>query len=376
MTPTKRIMLVGGGSGGHFYPLMSLAEELRRNEVSDTELYYIGPEPYDETVLKSHGITFVLCPAGKARRYASFRNILDICVTFWGCFVALWKLYMLYPDVIVTKGGYTSVPIILAAAFLRIPIVVHESDTRPGRANKLASAFTSHVAISFEDARPYFKKNEVLFTGIPIRSELLNPTEGNVHEILGTDASLPTLLILGGSQGAERLNTLMLKSLRMLLPYYNIIHQTGKSNFDVSVLSARELIEDNALLGRYRPIAFFTDPKILNAAYEAATLIISRAGTGTIYEIALHGKPSILIPIPETVSHDQRTNAYAYARSGAAVVLEETNLVDSLLTSEIDRIMKNTALYLEMTKSALNFAPQNGAQLLAELTLEVARTHT
>ena len=125
MTPTKRIMLVGGGSGGHFYPLMSLAEELRRNEVSDTELYYIGPEPYDETVLKSHGITFVLCPAGKARRYASFRNILDICVTFWGCFVALWKLYMLYPDVIVTKGGYTSVPIILAAAFLRIPIVVH-----------------------------------------------------------------------------------------------------------------------------------------------------------------------------------------------------------------------------------------------------------
>jgi UDP-N-acetylglucosamine--N-acetylmuramyl-(pentapeptide) pyrophosphoryl-undecaprenol N-acetylglucosamine transferase len=368
-------MLVGGGSGGHFYPLMSLGAELRRTEPG-VELYYIGPDAYDVEALRKLQITFVSCPAGKRRRYASFLNFLDSFKVIFGFFVALKKLYVLYPDVIVSKGGYTSVPVILAAAFLRIPIVVHESDTRPGKANALASRFTKHIAISFEDARQYFLNHDVVFTGIPMRTELLQAPHGDPHALIGTDASLPTLFILGGSQGAERINELILETLDKLLPTYNVIHQTGKNNFDITVLSARELIQDDELLRRYRPIAFFDDPSVLNAAYHAASLIISRAGTGTIYEIAVHGKPSILIPIPESVSHDQRTNAYAYARSGGAVVLEENNLKDSLLMEEIDRIMKNTALYNDMADKARAYAPQNGAELLGNLVREVARTHS
>lgn len=375
MEPALRIMLVGGGSGGHFYPLIALAEAVRKTAPA-VELFYIGPEPYDREALNTYHISFIACPAGKNRRYASVLNFLDSFKVLWGFFVALRKLYVLYPDVIVSKGSYTSVPVILAAAFLRIPIVVHESDTRPGRANMLASRFTKHVAISFEDARPYFTKHEAVFTGIPLRTELLSVPEDDPHTRIGVDPSLPTILVLGGSQGAERINELILESLNTFLPAYNIIHQTGKNNFDITVLSARELITDDALLSRYRPIAFFTDPKVLNAAYHTASLIISRAGTGTIYEIATHGTPSILIPIPETVSHDQRTNAYAYARSGGAIVLEEGNLKDSLLTQEIDRIMKNPVLYKEMSEKAYAFAPQNGAQLLGTLVLEVAQTHS
>jgi UDP-N-acetylglucosamine--N-acetylmuramyl-(pentapeptide) pyrophosphoryl-undecaprenol N-acetylglucosamine transferase len=375
MKPALRIMLVGGGSGGHFYPLISLGEALAQ-EGERVDLYYIGPEAYDAEALRRIGATFVLCPSGKRRRYASFLNVLDVFKVIQGFFVALYKLYILYPDVIVSKGGYTSVPVILAAAFLNIPIVVHESDTRPGRATSLAARFTKHIAISFEDARPYFKRHDVVFTGIPVRSELLLPPVGDEHTRLGVDESVPTLLVLGGSQGAERLNTLMLESLDELLPHYNIIHQTGKNNFNITVLSARELIADDALLARYRPIAFFDDPNTLNAAYHASSLIISRAGTGTIYEVALHAKPSILIPIPETISHDQKTNAYTYARSGAATVLEETNLGDTLLTEEITRIMKNTAIWSDMARRAQAFAPAHGGKLLAQLTLTVARTHS
>jgi UDP-N-acetylglucosamine--N-acetylmuramyl-(pentapeptide) pyrophosphoryl-undecaprenol N-acetylglucosamine transferase len=374
MKPPLRIMLVGGGSGGHFYPLMSLAETLRRTE-SNLELYYIGPDPYDADALQKHGITFVSCPAGKTRRYASFLNFLDFFRVIFGFLVALRTLFILYPDTIVSKGGYTSVPVVLAAAFLRIPIVVHESDTRPGRANALAGKFTKHIAISFEDARPYFQSKQTVFTGIPLRSELLAQPNADVHRELGIDATMPTLLILGGSQGAERINTLILESLDELLPHYNIVHQTGKNNFDITVLTAREFIHDDILLSRYRPIAFFSDPTVLNYAYHAAALIISRAGTGSIYEIAVHGKPSILIPIPETVSHDQRTNAYAYARSGAATVLEETNMVDSLLAAEIDRIMKNEAVYTDMAAKAAAFAPRDGAQALSSLVLTVAENH-
>ena len=368
-------MLVGGGSGGHFYPLISLAEELKRLE-STIELYYIGPDEYDREALRTHNITFVSCPSGKNRRYASILNFLDIFKVIYGFFVALKKLFVLYPDVVVSKGSYTSVPVVLAAAFLRIPIVVHESDTRPGKANTLAARFTKHIAISFEDARQYFRKHDVIFTGIPMRTELLQKPTNDPHALTQIDASLPTLLVLGGSQGAERINELILETLDKLLPFYNIIHQIGKNNFDLTALSARGLIEDDVLFARYRPVAFFDNPTVLNAAYHRASLIISRAGTGTIYEIAAHGKPAILIPIPETVSHDQRTNAYAYARSGGAVVLEEANVRDSLLMEEIDRIMKNTALYTDMANKAQAFAPQNGAALLSELVTHVARTHS
>ncbi len=374
MSSHTRIMLVGGGSGGHFYPLMSIARELGDSAPS-SELYYIGPDPYDDEMLQAHGITFVYCPAGKQRRYSSFLNYLDFFKVIWGSLIALIRLYILYPDVIISKGSYTSVPIILAAAFLHIPIIVHESDTRPGKANALAARFAHNVAISFEDARAYFKNKNVTLTGIPMRRELVAPQQSDAKTLLGIDSDMPIILVLGGSQGAERINQLILDSLDELLERYTIIHQTGKAHFDLTVLSARELISDDVLLERYRPIAFFDNPVVLNDVYHCASLVVSRAGSTSIYEIAAHGKPSILIPIPETISHDQRTNAYAYARTGAATVLEEANLTDSLLTSEIDRIMGNPTDAATMSQKALDFAPLNGATAVAEMAHTIVEEH-
>jgi UDP-N-acetylglucosamine--N-acetylmuramyl-(pentapeptide) pyrophosphoryl-undecaprenol N-acetylglucosamine transferase len=241
----------------------------------------------------------------------------------------------------------------------------------------LAARFARYIAISFEEVREYFPKSkgEIVFTGIPMRDELMAQPRPDAFDALGIDANLPVLLVLGGSQGAERINELMLKALKTLLPWCTVIHQTGKSHFELTVLSARELITDNTLLERYRPVPFFDDATMLNDAYHLATLIISRAGSTSIYEIAQHGKPSILIPISEIVSHDQRSNAYAYARAGAALVLEENNVSVNLLTSEIDRIMKNPVVLTEMSLKAQAFAPQNGGNAVAKMALMIAEEH-
>ncbi len=370
---STRIVLVGGGSGGHFYPLMSIASALRKRGVRS--LYYMGPDPYNAPLLTFMQITYVQCLAGKQRRYSSFLNILDIFKTIGGLFVALYKLFVIYPDVVISKGGYTSVPIVIAAALLRIPIVVHESDTRPGKANALAARFARTIAISFEEVRPYFKHPSVHLTGIPLRDELVGPPSTDPFGALGIDPNIPVILFLGGSQGAERINELILQALPSLLSKYTVIHQMGKKHFDLTVLSARELIHDNALLARYRPLPYVDEPHTLNDLYHTATLIVSRAGSTTIYEIAHHGKPSLLIPIPESISHDQRTNAYAYAGKGAALVLEETNLTSNLLSSEIDRIMGNPILLTDMALKAQAFSPQNGSYAVSEMALQIAAEH-
>lgn len=369
-----RIMLVGGGTGGHFYPLISIAEALNATQAPPV-LYYIGPEPFDAPVLERHGITFVYCPSGKLRRYFSFNNFIDIFKVAGGFFVALVKLFVIYPDVVVSKGGHTSVPVLAAAWFLRIPVIVHESDAVPGRANKFGARFARHVAVSYEATGAHFKNaHNVVFTGIPIRRELIGMADGNERTHLGINSDLPIILIIGGSLGAERINNLILESLNKLLPRYEVIHQTGRDHFEVITNSVVRLITDEALLEHYHPVAFL-DGATLNRALHAASLVISRAGSNSIHEIAIHGKPAILIPIPESISHDQRTNAYTYARASNATVMEEHNLTVGLLVPEIERIMQNQDIYQSMVDGAGTFAIRNASETIASLIMNTAVEH-
>lgn len=378
MAKRERFVFVGGGTGGHFYPLMAIADAVRVKRISEgrevPELVYMGPNPYDQEALTKHGLRFVKCASGKTRRYASVQNILDVFRTFFGIWSALITLFMLYPDAVMSKGGGTSVPVIIAAWFLRIPVIIHESDSVPGRANKLAARFATHIAISYTDVAPFFPADKVALTGIPIRQELLNPPREHAAELLGIDPGIPTVLVLGGSQGAERLNTLVLETLDELLPSYNVVHQTGKAHFAAVVETSKTLIHDTSLLVRYHPVAFI-DAVTLNDALHIAAVVVSRAGSTTIYETAVHGKPSILIPIPEDVSHDQRTNAYAYSRTGAATVMEEGNLRDGLLSAEIERIMSDQNIYNAASAAARAFAPQNAAAQIATALGDIADSH-
>lgn len=367
-----RILFVGGGTGGHFYPLIAVAEVLRK-EGNTPELYYMGPDPYNREALVENEITFIYCPAGKLRIYPSIQNFFDLFRTFFGIFVAIWKLYVLYPDVVFSKGGYTSVPVLMAARFLRIPVVIHESDAVPGRANMLAKKFAKYIAISYAEAASYFDASRTALTGIPIRQALLeNSTDP--FGVIGLPNDLPIIYVTGGSSGAERINNIILRCLDELLPNFRIFHQVGPSKKDEVVLAAKTLIKDPALQSRYF-VADLVDAKTVNALLSAASLIITRAGSTTLFEIALHGRPSIVIPIPEDISRDQRSNAYAYARSGAATVVEEHNLTETLLTSEIHTIMSNMEKWQGMAKAATTFAPRDAAAKIASILRSIGAEH-
>lgn len=368
-------MFVGGGTGGHFYPLIAVAERLRMHGQPGTEyrFFYIGPDKYDEAELTKNNIEFIYCPAGKVRRYFSPLNFLTPFTTFYAFFVAVWKLYKVYPDVLFSKGGHTSVPVVLAAAFLCIPIVVHESDSRPGRANKLAAKFAKYIAISFEACAQFFPKKKTALTGIPIRQAFMQPA-ANPHAELGIPSDKPVIFVTGGSSGAVRVNNLILNSIDDLLPHFTIIHQTGAEHESTVASAAASLLTDSSLLSSYFVRGSLTGRE-MDLAQSAATIIISRAGAGTIFEIARKGKPSIIIPIPEEISHDQRNNAYEYARYGAAFVIEEKNLVDDLLVAEIHRIIDDEQRYRNMSMAAQQFAKDDAAEQLAAILITIADGH-
>lgn len=367
-----KIALVGGGSGGHFYPLMATAEAIIDSGI-ESELYYIGPNAFNPAELKTYNIKHIYCPAGKVRRYFSLKNFLDIFKTIGGFLVAFYKLYVLYPDVIFSKGSYTSVPILIMARFYRIPVVIHESDSRPGRANMIAKKFAKFIGIAYPEVAAFFPANKTALIGIPIRKAIttINP---DPFTALGIPNDLPLIYVTGGSLGADRINNLILNSLPNLLPNFRIFHQTGTELENTVVQTAQSLVTDTNLLQHYFVRGSVT-ANVVSNLLDAASIVITRAGSTTLFEIATHGKPAIVIPIPEEVSHDQRSNAYAYAGAGAGSVLEEGNLTANLLTAEIRSIMNDTIRYETMVQSALAFSKPDAAKKVADALISIALEH-
>jgi UDP-N-acetylglucosamine--N-acetylmuramyl-(pentapeptide) pyrophosphoryl-undecaprenol N-acetylglucosamine transferase len=376
-----KIVFTGGVTGGHFYPIIAVAEAIqdlvREKHLIAPEMYYLAPTSFDEKALFENGIAYIPVSAGKIRRYASVRNVTDVFITFFGTISAVFTLFRLYPDVVMSKGGYGSVPTVLAARLLRIPIIIHESDARPGRANLLASKWATKIAISFESAAQFFPKKaqgNIARTGIPVRKALMRTESQGAQQYLGLEARIPTILILGGSQGAMKINEMVLTALPDLVSFANIIHQTGPNNFKDVQEVANVVLKDNPHTSRYHPVNYLDEISLQRSA-GAADIIVSRAGAGSIAEIGLWKKPSILIPIPESISHDQRSNAYAYARTGAAVVLEEENLAPHILVSEIRRITSDTELSKQMGAAAKGFTDPDSARILATEILSIGLAH-
>ncbi len=376
-----KIVFTGGGTGGHFYPIIAIVEAMHdivRDEYLVTpKLYYIAPSPFNKNALFENSITFLKSPAGKIRRYPSLLNISDMVLTIFGFFWSLIQLIRLYPDVLVSKGGYVSVPTVFAAYLIGIPIIIHESDAKPGRANLFASHFATHIAISFESAAKYFPKKvrpKIARTGTPVRKLLLIPAPYDTSKLQNIDTTVPTVLVLGGSQGSQRINEVMLEALPDMVPFVNIIHQTGVHNFDSTKEIAQIALEKNLHKARYHPFANLSIDS-LHQYSGIANLVVSRAGAGSMAEIAAWKLPAILIPIPEAISHDQLLNAYAFARSGAATVLEEENLTPHLLVSEIKRIVNDTKLAKKMGDAGAALSDPDAARIIAKAALDIALSH-
>ena len=314
-----KILFGGGGTGGHFYPIIAVAQALNKiideEKIIDSKIYYLSTSPYNRGVLFENGITYKEISAGKFRRYFSVLNFFDLFKTAIGAVKALWVVYSIYPDVVFGKGGYASLPTLLAARILRIPTFIHESDSVPGKTNIWASKFAKKIAISYEEAGSYFPKEKTAYTGQPIREDILKPLREGAHEFLKLNPSIPTILVTCGSQGAELINDTILRALPDLLPKYQIIHQTGTLNLDTVEKLVSVITKDSPYKDRYRAFGYLNDLS-LRMASGISRLVVSRAGS-TIFEIAAWGLPSIVIPITDSNGDHQRKNAFNYARAGS-----------------------------------------------------------
>lgn len=372
-----RIVFTGGGTGGHFYPIIAVVqgiEEVVKNEkLLDPELYFLSPTPYNQKLLFEHNVAYHYIAAGKWRRYFSIRNFIDFPKTIFGIFQALIKLYTIYPDVVFSKGGYASLPTVVAAHILRIPIIIHESDSKPGRVTRLTARFAQKIAVSYPQAGKEFNQEKVAHTGNPIRNELLHPVSSGAREYLKMEEDIPVLFILGGSQGAERINRTIVDALPHLVEKYYIIHQTGAEHYQEVLSLANVMLEGNEKAQRYKPYEYL-DALAMRMAAGVADIVVTRAGS-TLFEAAAWGVPSIIIPIPEEISHDQRSNAYAVAREGAGVVIEEANFSDDILISQVEELLSDKSRYNKMTHKAKEFAPRDAAVKIARELIHIGLSH-
>ncbi len=372
-----KILLTGGGTGGHFYPIVatvqSIRDIVREKKLIEPIFYFAAPDPYNEKILFDQQIYFIKIPAGKSRVYFSLLNYIDWFKTGFGIIKALWKIFWIYPDIIFSKGGYGSFPVIIAGKILGIPIIIHESDSVPGRVNAIAAKYAEKIAISYPDAASFFDKEKVAWTGNPVRKEISLIAKEGAAEFLDLEAETKTILILGGSQGSQLINDLVIDSLPRLVENFQVIHQTGKLNYKEVKETTELVLKDSQFSNRYKQYEYMDDLAMRMSA-GAADLIISRAGS-TIFEIALWGIPSILIPITDSNGDHQRKNAYNYERSGACIVIEETNLSSNLLLSEIGRIFEKPEIYSAMVAGAKSFAKPEAAKSIAEEILELALKH-
>jgi len=373
-----KIVFTGGGTGGHFYPIIAVAQKV--NQIIDEEkilgakLYFFSSDPYDREMLAQNGIMYEEIKTGKVRTYFSIQNFFDKFKTFFAIINAIFKLFSIYPDVVFGKGGYASFPTVFAARLLRIPVIIHESDSAPGRVNRWAGNFARKVAVSFKEAAEFFPKDITAWTGQPIRTEIESPApRAEALKYFKFESNVPVLVILGGSQGAEIINNTILDALPRLIKNFQIIHQTGVLNFKTVMGEADVVLDNNSNKTRYFPIAFL-NPLGMKMAAGAANVIISRAGS-TLFEIASWGVPSILVPFSESNADHAMKNAFNYAHAGACTVIEEENLTANIISSELERITGDQATLDEMTKNAKAFHKPDAAMKIARALVDMALSH-
>ncbi len=323
----KRIVLTGGGTAGHVMPNLALIPELQR---LGWEIHYIGSkEGIEKELLPQTGLPYHAIATGKLRRYLSLRNLSDPFRVLGGLYQSFRLLKKIRPQIVFAKGGFVSVPVVIAAWLNRIPVILHESDITPGLANRICAPFADLVCASFPEAMKYFPADKAVLTGNPIRRFLLSGSRAKGLELCGFSPNRPVLLVIGGSLGAVRINNLI----RAILPRlkdFQVIHVCGRGNLDPALAKTEG----------YRQFEFIGPelPDIL----AAADLCVSRAGANFLFELLALKKPALLIPLPKTASRgDQILNARSFAAQGFSMVLPEEEATEETLLERIHRLYQD-----------------------------------
>lgn len=368
-----KIVLTGSSTGGHFYPLIAVAQALRERareeRIVKLELMLMGAKPPEPALLADYDIAFQEVPAGKLRRYFSLLTLRDTIRTLRGITKALFLFTMRPPDAVFAKGGYDTFPILVASRLFRIPVMIHESDAVPGMVNRWAASFAARIATAFASAAALFPKEKTAVVGNPIRKNVLGGSRDEGLAFFRLRSDVPTVLVLGGSQGARPLNDALLPVLAETLEHMQIIHQCGANLYPEVKAEAEVVLEKSSKRDRYHLFPFLKAGELRHAA-RAADIAVARAGS-MLFELAAWQIPSILIPLPHAAQDHQRENAYQYARSGAAEVIEETNLKPNLLLAEIRQLLADKDRMQEMRIAAQKFARLDAADKIASELLRL-----
>jgi UDP-N-acetylglucosamine--N-acetylmuramyl-(pentapeptide) pyrophosphoryl-undecaprenol N-acetylglucosamine transferase len=343
-----RVTLTGGGTGGHAFPLVSVAREVKAID-STAEFQWIGSRTGPESeIARQADIAFSSVPTGKLRRYFSLQNIADLIKVPFGIMKAWSLLGGFKPHVVFSKGGFVSYPTVVAAWLRDIPILLHETDSVPGMSNRKLAKKATLIATSFPIIPLVLPRKKTVYTGNPIRLDLLQGSRERALERFKLNSSKPTLVIFGGSQGAISINKAITEILPDLLAQFQVIHQVGPKNI-ADMEPVRQKYEQRG----YRIAGFFTDD--LTDVYAAADLIVSRAG-GALHELAALGKPVILLPLAGSAGNHQVMNAFALQKQEAAVMIEEANLTPEILKAQILKLHHDRAAQARLAQNIKKFA--------------------
>ncbi len=336
----KKIVMTGGGTAGHVTPNIALMPALRKEGF---EISYIGSyDGIEKRLIEEQGVPYYGISSGKLRRYFNPKNFSDPFRVIKGYGQSIKLLKKIKPDVVFSKGGFVSVPVVLAAKFCRIPAIIHESDITPGLANKLAIPGAVKVCCNFPETLNYLPKEKAVLTGSPIRQELLKGSaDAGRTYCKFPEASKSVILIIGGSSGSRAINNTVRELLPQLLPDYNVIHLCGKGNLDTSLTQT----------AGYLQLEYANQE--LADLFALSDLVISRAGANAICELLALHKPNILIPLSANASRgDQILNANSFQAQGFSYVLEEENLSPETLRSAITHVIAEKESYISAMKNS------------------------
>ena len=362
------VILAAGGSGGHIFPAVALAEELENIGVKNI-IFVSSKRRLDKNILKGcghicHFMSINPMPFGMN----PFRWLVFVLKFIKDTISSFFLLYKIRPDVVVGFGGYSSGPVVRCSGMLAIPVLIHEQNLVPGRANRLLSRYAKKVAVSFRGTEAYFRdvSGGVVFSGNPLRRSSLKKDRPGAAQRLGLSEDKKTVLVMGGSQGSRFLNSVASKAAGMIGEKYGdevqFIHLTGKADFD----DISSFYSDHNIAGKV--ISFLNG---IEDAYSLCDMAISRAGAAAIFELAFFSRPMVLVPYPNP-KNNQRSNAEYFSKNGAAVLREESGLSAGSLAEEVIDILWGGDKYDSMSKAAASLSVPEAAKKLAEEVVSLA----
>ena len=371
-----RVIVSGGGTGGHIYPALAVAAQLRSQY--GAEILFLGSDDGLETQLvPAAGFRLETIKAGKLRRYVSWQTVKGVMRVPVGVLQAVEIVRKFRADAAFTSGGYVAVPAGIAAYLNRVPLLMHQQDVPPNLSNKQVAPLATRISVAFEDSLAYFPARKTLLLGNPMRQAILDIRQVGplvARERLGLAGDQPLLLVTGGSQGARHLNQVVCQTLPALLETCQVLQISGKDLYNETLEQSNSVLAgvDPALRVRYRLVPYMDAE--MPAALQAADLVLCRSGASTLSELATLGKPSLLVPLPPAIGKSpQEANAAMFERRGAGVVIKNADLEPKLLARQVQYILSSSEILAFMMQAASSLAKPQATQEIVEELIKVAR---